>query len=746
MSKNHVALCRSLSLLLCLLMTLGALAAAALSVSAATVTKAEKSYDIAVVYDNSGSMYNNNSMAWCRAKYAMEIFASMLNYDKDKLHIFPMWGVTTDGTQPASGGSYSAFEIAGVADIDKISNMYTVYPDNTPFEPVTEAYDYLKTSSADEKWLIILTDGDFNVEERGSQLVYIDLRERIYAMASDEIKIQYLGFSGAEKLDADESRNVFSKVSSDVGLKDDLIDICNSIFQRSVLPENRLDGDKLTLDLSMKNVIVFAQGANAKINSLKDSGGKDAQILLDSGQRKYSEIKAGRGYGNAQVDTSLAGQVVTFAACPKGEYTLSCTGAEAIEIFYEPDVSMDIAFVNSDGQRITDPNSFVAGEYTVSGNIIDASTGEDVTSHELMGNNVSLKTFVKTSGDAERKEYANESRINFDPDDSTEVWIEGEYLGKYKISSRDDPSWAWLSKINFEEPTADLGLEVTAEQTWYRLKDHDQWKPIKITLSVNGEPLTDEQLAAANLTITTTDDLKYKTEMISGESAYNVYISRDEAGEYIEPNTGKYSLTAVASTTNKYGSEIVSETGEAAFEIQKYSENWATICKIIICSVVFLLLLIIWLIYMLQKVLPKNIVKDTASFETMSSGLLDASFVDVEYRRKGKSLAVNGSSAVDFSEQCSASFDIRAVDNRFTPSRKRRIAVVGIDSPCDEIKIAGVKYENYEGRWVKAADMKKAEAGKEVSPIDQELSCGPRFELYRSGGVASLTCKTKTIK
>ena len=48
---------------------------------AAVVTKKVKTYEIAVIFDNSGSMYavdgnrNTNGIeAWCRAKYAMEIF------------------------------------------------------------------------------------------------------------------------------------------------------------------------------------------------------------------------------------------------------------------------------------------------------------------------------------------------------------------------------------------------------------------------------------------------------------------------------------------------------------------------------------------------------------------------------------------------------------------------------------------------------------------------------------------------
>ena len=130
-----------------------------ITAKAAEVTKVEKSYDIAVVFDNSGSMYNNNK-AWSRAKYAMEIFASMLNYEKDKLTIFPMWEVTTDGR---STPSYEAIKIENKDDINKISNLYTDNPSNTPFEPIEDAHTYLEKSSADEKWLIILTDGAFNM-------------------------------------------------------------------------------------------------------------------------------------------------------------------------------------------------------------------------------------------------------------------------------------------------------------------------------------------------------------------------------------------------------------------------------------------------------------------------------------------------------------------------------------------------------------------------------------------------------
>ena len=582
--------CKISSMLLALMMLISTAIFLPITANAASVTKTEKSYDIAVVFDNSGSMYQNQG--WCRAKYAMEIFASMLNYDKDKLHIFPMWEVTTDGSQPDSGGSYAAIEVKSKKDIDKISNLYTVHPSNTPFAPITEAYNYLKTSNSDEKWLIILTDGEFNQEDRGKGSA-IDLQKRVSSLASKEIKVQYLGFGGATALKANEANNFFAKKSSDTSLKDDLIGICNLIFQRSVLPSNRLNGEKLNLDLSMKNVIVFAQGANAKITSLKNSEGKDVAATLDSGQRKYSDIKA-KGYANAPIDTSLVGQVVTFAACPKGEYTLTYSGAEKIQIFYEPDVDIDVSLTNSDGEKVDGSDEFSAGEYTVTSRIVDSSTGEDVTSHELMGKDVQLRTYVKTSKDSEYKEYANGSKVVFEPDSETEIYIEGEYLGKYKITSKDDPNLAWLSKINFKEPSVDFKVvaSVTQDGKWYKLKNHEKWKPIRVSLSVEGQPLTDEQLNAAGLTVSGADKLKYRCEPIPGESAYNVYLAQDESGKYIEPETGKYNLGFGATYTDAFGKETKS-TDNASFEIQNYSKFWRWLLWVLIALAICIITLLI---------------------------------------------------------------------------------------------------------------------------------------------------------
>ena len=76
------------------------------------------------------SMYGDGEpvkglMSWSQAKYAMEIFASMLDYrggNGDKLTIYTMWPVCVDGTK--TGNTTYKVEVANEKDIDKIKNMY----------------------------------------------------------------------------------------------------------------------------------------------------------------------------------------------------------------------------------------------------------------------------------------------------------------------------------------------------------------------------------------------------------------------------------------------------------------------------------------------------------------------------------------------------------------------------------------------------------------------------------------------
>lgn len=594
MVKQSKVFRKFITMLLAVLVIISSVSVIPMTASASTLTQTAKKYDIAVVFDNSGSMYTKGSVAWCRAKYAMEIFASMLNYENgDKLTVFPMWEVTTDGSKPSSGGSYAPFEVRGKDDIDKISNLFSVVAAGTPFEPVEEAKNYLSGSDATDKWLIVLTDGLINMEKRSSASeTTIDLQDRLPKMASNGIKVQYLGIGNAMDLKADVDNGFYAKKSTDASLKDDLIDICNSIFQRSVLPKNRLSGQKLELDLSMGNLIVFAQGSDAKIVSLKDSGGNPMNVALDSGQRKYSEIAAAK-YPDAGVDRSLAGQVVKFTNCPKGTYTLDYSGADAISIFYEPNVDIVISLMNDD-DVVVDPfkDEIPAGEYSITSKLVDPATGEDVTNHELMGKDVKFTTYVK-NGD-EEKTYENGADFELRPDEATEVYVEATYLKDFTISTKGDEKAFPLSiNVKDPEPKFEISADVQQPQDWYKTKDHENWKPIKVLMTIDGQPLTEEQMARTQLSISSEKNAAFRYEAVPGESAYYIYVGSNENGEYAEPETGKYNLKVNATYIDEYGKEIAAKEAEAKFEVEIYDKFWRWLLWIIIIAALIIATIII---------------------------------------------------------------------------------------------------------------------------------------------------------
>lgn len=715
MQKHHLIkrmACATLSLILLLSVFVMGLVPA----SAGTVTKTEKRYEIAVVFDNSGSMYEDKS--WCQAKYAMEIFASMLNYDNgDKLSIFPMWEVTTDGSKPKAGKNYDPnnfekpIKINGKNDFDKISNLFTVYPAGTPYEPVKEANAYLKSVDDDcEKWLVVLTDGEFNNEAR-EVAAEINLQDRLPKLATDEIQVQYLGFGAAKELKEDSSNaNFHAKKSTAASLKEDLIDICNSIFQRDEL-KDALDGSKLTLDMSMRKIIVFAQGSNAKIESLKNAKGKEVKITLDSDQRKYSTIKANdyttkSGVVNpcskAPVDKTLAGQVVTFDACKAGTYTLNVTGAKAenIKIFYEPDV--DIHFELKKGTKTVDLSKgekIIAGKYNAYYSLVDRATGKEVFTDsgenlkfDIMGEVELTGTLVDSKGN--KKPFESGQEIDLQPDSSLYFNIVGHYLNDYTITTDSDKESYTFGVI---APKDELVIKAKCNQkgNWYNLKKSDEWQPIYVSVKVNGKPVSDEKLKSMKIDFAC-KDLTYTTKMIPGKSAYEIYVGKNEKGEFVKPENGIYTLSVKGSYIDKYDRAVKGDDS-VTFEIQPYSQIW----RWLIYVVIFAILLALFLLFMSRKVLPKKLIAERNDFYMKGKRVGAGSFI---YDRKGKTLTVKSMSVPsDFEAECKATFKLYPVDNRWTSSKNRRIGVndvTNVSMGVTGINLDTVPLDRKKGKFV----------------------------------------------
>jgi hypothetical protein len=94
---------------------------------------------------------------WCQAKYSTEVFAGMLG-ENDSMNIYLM----SDFNADTNAGPFLTLKGAdGMAtNVEKVHNMLGP-ANNTPFNSVRKAYADLTKATADEKWLVVLTDGQF---------------------------------------------------------------------------------------------------------------------------------------------------------------------------------------------------------------------------------------------------------------------------------------------------------------------------------------------------------------------------------------------------------------------------------------------------------------------------------------------------------------------------------------------------------------------------------------------------------
>ena len=694
----------------------------------ANVTKKEHTYDIAVVFDNSGSMYISDDgttprKSWSRAQYAMEIFASMLNYENgDKLTIYPMWKVAVDGTSTTPKNftfednlNVEPIVIESDKDIELIANMFTYNAHETPFEPVREAYSHLKKSKATDKWLVVLTDGDFKYDSRSEanqpEQTFFNTKQELDSFASEEIKVQYLGIGSAKNMDDEKNKdeinnpNLFSQNSSDTSLEKDLSTICNRIFKRSVLETSKyLNGKQLKLDLSMNSLIVFAQGNGVSITSLKDEDGNEIAPVMDSGVRQFRT----KGCGNYKsvYDDSLYGQVVSFGACEKGTYTLEYSSAKDIQIFYEPDVDIVVTLTNSDGKVIYDSSKvtdddieITAGDYKFNYKVIDnhdknKENPEDISKSPLLGNLDLSAEIIPSQGDPMK--VKNGAKISFAEDEETYIKVSGTYLEDYTITT-DDNKAAFSFKVKLPE-VADLKMNVEGADNWYTIKDHEKWQPIKVGLTVNGAPLTAEQMDSLNFAVTPSKEtLALKVEQMKDQSAYMVCIAKDDNGVFVQPETGVYTLDFSAELPADGFGQVPKASDKKMFEIQKYAEYW----RWLIYVIVFGVLIALFCIFMSQKVLPKKLNKENMSFFMMGREIGGGT---LRYDRKGRKLEIKSDAVPNkFDAECRASFSLVPVDRRWTASKNRQIGIVGITSSTlgvNKIVVDGVIFTKKDGKFV----------------------------------------------
>ena len=543
--------------------------------SAAGAVKKTTKRAIGIVFDNSASMYYKpNAKRWCSATYAMEVFASMLN-EGDVLQIYPMQPIEVQG----STYDYDhPMEIKSKSDVSRIREIYSPVAEWTYIATVPAAFNGLQKTQADEKWLIVLTDGDrFTDFKDGKEYMMPvdDTKKQLSEMLTEynnSVNVAYLGIDTKQNVAptiAGTQKNITLTASS-ADVPDTLNSICNSIFGRDELPRA---GSSLSFDVPLSKLIIFVQGANA--SDVTISGASGTIKPVNSYSPRYSEKGAGvngngstRPHDEQEIDTSLQGNIATFENVPAGNYNISYNveGKSAVSVYYEPDVDLAAVLVDSNGQIVDPSGELYSGTYTVKYGLADGD-GNFTTSSLLGKQDFTVTYTVNGEKKTVKSSKPGEFQLDLKAGDEIDLDVDATFLSGYRIrKSGIDFGWPKGGIHIATRPAGSLVLAVTGGKDRYELPALEQEAIYTFTVSKDGENLTGDALKA----------VVFDVNLAGGNALAKLDVGSDSAtvkicyaGSAAETQPGRYSLTVTASATNEDGQKANSNKIQKTFVINE---------------------------------------------------------------------------------------------------------------------------------------------------------------------------------
>lgn len=382
---------------------------------------------IHLVYDDSGSMIRANGEQvdrWCQAKYAMEVFAAMLG-ENDTMNIYYMSAFEGNGSRRPT--IRMAGKDGAQANVAKIHDTVTK-AGNTPFASVTAAYQDLTRTDADERWLVVLTDGEFQG---------VDSISAYFSNVPPSINVMFLSM-GPDAPDASAivpagHENIFfAKAASSADILNQITGICTRVFNSNKLT---VEKNKFSFDIPMSQLVVFAQGQNVQVRGIK---GPDGELIGGAQQAvgvRYSETAAPNyTIDPGTIPKNLVGSVVAFdGAYDAGDYTLDISGAETVEIYYKPNVEISAYLTDDSGEEVTDLEKLKAGSYTIHFGFVKAGTQEKVAESKLLGN-VDYSAVIEQNGVPLDGVYTNGSTLQLE-DGTIRIRATARYLDYNSVTT-----------------------------------------------------------------------------------------------------------------------------------------------------------------------------------------------------------------------------------------------------------------------------------------------------------------------
>lgn len=556
-------------LFLCLLMT--TCFCRADRVFAAPSVQRTKSRVIHVVYDDSGSMVvkaGEPITKWSQARYALEVFAAMMS-ETDDLMIYPMTSYSYQDDQKKDKTSTweTKIQISGStkpADrVDKINKLNGTDEGkyyNTPIETVIAAGDDLVGKSADEKWLIILTDGGFDHGD-GKLIDPSETKGLIMPYAGkDEIRVAYVAIVGDSKKDPNNLINsgsdyFFPYLASDDDVLSTVTKVARTVFNLQTIDMEEGDDKNVSPDIPVSKLIIFAQGDAVSVGKIKIDGKEldTAHVSVNTEVSKNTKYKPNlQDYKNckgkeAKVASGLKGTVVTYTAedeehpFPAGTYSFSCNSPNT-EVYFEPGVMIVARLVDEAGNSWElgdDDSALSAGKKTVQMEMIDPLTGDKIdpsSSPLLKGADMSMIITDDTGNSVVYKDGDEVILQEGDVSIRTRAVFEGD-LEKTSAAKTIHVKEAFLQVV-FLSPEG-YEMDITTLKTSEPLK-------VKV-LDSSGKPLSDQEY----------DSMKYE---VSGPNGLKWELEPDGNGEFtlIPSYADKNGMAAVDLSEGKI--TIIAET------------------------------------------------------------------------------------------------------------------------------------------------------------------------------------------
>lgn len=469
---------------------------------ACAASKPEKTRAIAIVFDNSGTMYLGDAdsrKTWCRATYATQVLATMMN-PSDIMQIYPMNPIQIGNAKYVDESLVYTKERPLVVTRENasiIQEIFTPKAADTHIEAISLAREGLLKTDADEKWLILLTDGTV-FYRNGRELSKDESVKQVTAefnASVQQVNAMYLGIGKEAKSGFEVNgpyRFIERKVVNSAEVLSNLTELGNLIFGRDILPDSSRN---ITFDIAMKKLIVFVQGE--AIGNVQVSG----LTPVSTSQLQYSTYGA-RNYANKmKVDTTLQGTMLTYENLEAGTYELSFSGeASDIAVYYEPDADLDFIFTAADGSSV-DISALYADEYKVGFGMKDARSGQ-LTSSKLLGN-----PHYEGSYFINGKEYkishdgcSGEIPVTLNVSDTFEAILTVTYLGGYTITKNTtDFGWPTGGIRVVIRPAGDLRLEISGGDEEYPLPTLEEGTPYTAKVFYRDVQLTGSELEKVDL-------------------------------------------------------------------------------------------------------------------------------------------------------------------------------------------------------------------------------------------------------